>query len=110
FIQSSKQSNDDIQFYIRDNGIDSGSECSSTSPCKTINHILTIESPIEFDRDSNSAIINLKSSSSDLTGIQLDSGTNLALNIIIQSEEFITNPADVHNRKYTTTQTSWASF
>ncbi|KAA6387289.1 MAG: hypothetical protein EZS28_017184, partial [Streblomastix strix] len=91
FIQSSKQSNDDIQFYIRDNGIDSGSECSSTSPCKTINHILTIDSPIGFDRDSNSAIINLKSNSSDQTGIQLDSGTNLALNIIIQSEEYISN-------------------
>ncbi|KAA6363586.1 MAG: hypothetical protein EZS28_040887, partial [Streblomastix strix] len=108
FIQSSKQSNDDIQFYIRDDGIDSGSLCSSTSPCKTISYILTIDPPFGFVRDSNSAIINLKSSSSDQTGISLDRNTKLALNIIIQSEEYFSNPAEytkqsIHTSLFDTT-------
>ncbi|KAA6387708.1 MAG: hypothetical protein EZS28_016765, partial [Streblomastix strix] len=94
FTQSSKLSNDDIQFYISSNGNDDSNDCFSDSPCKTINHILTIEPPSGFDRDSNSAIINLKSNSSDQTGISLNSGTNLAINIIIQSEEYIQSPAE----------------
>ncbi|KAA6383691.1 MAG: hypothetical protein EZS28_020782, partial [Streblomastix strix] len=110
FIQSSKQSNDDISFYIRDNGIDSGSLCSSASPCKTINYILTIDPPSGFDRNSNSAIISLKSNTQDQTGISLNSGTILAINIIIQSEEYISNPTGYQMYSILTSQKTQSLF
>ncbi|KAA6379257.1 MAG: hypothetical protein EZS28_025216, partial [Streblomastix strix] len=110
FTQSSKQSNDDIQFYISSNGNDDSNDCFSDSPCKTINHILTIEPPIGFDRNSNRAIINLKSNTQDQTGISLDSGTNLALNIIIQSEEYIQSPAEYQKSSILTSTYSLTLF
>ncbi|KAA6381575.1 MAG: hypothetical protein EZS28_022898, partial [Streblomastix strix] len=76
------------QYYIRSYDSFNENDCSSTSPCKTINYILSQTPPEGFVKGLSVAIINVLSDSSDQDEINLNNQTKLNNIITIQSDGY----------------------
>ncbi|KAA6382839.1 MAG: hypothetical protein EZS28_021634 [Streblomastix strix] len=76
------------EYYIRSTNSLDENDCSSTSPCKQINYILSISLPEGFIKGLPVVIITLLSDTSDQNNINLNSQTTLNNIITIQSDGY----------------------
>ncbi|KAA6396293.1 MAG: hypothetical protein EZS28_008178 [Streblomastix strix] len=76
------------EYYIQSDNFDLN-ECSSSSPCKTINYILSKSLPTGFVKGLSISIINLLSETCDQTNMIISSETQHNNIITIQSDGFI---------------------
>ncbi|KAA6356278.1 MAG: hypothetical protein EZS28_048195, partial [Streblomastix strix] len=96
FIQSSKQTNADIAFYLKDDGVNTGSLCSSTSICKTINNILGLNPPSGYSKGTDKIIINTMSP------------TNLQNEVVIHSSRLQGNIVQIQSSEYVSEGTGYS--
>ncbi|KAA6370915.1 MAG: hypothetical protein EZS28_033558, partial [Streblomastix strix] len=76
------------EYYIRSSDSLDENDCSSSSPCKTINYILSQSLPTGFVKGLSISIINLLSETCDQTNIIISSETKLNNIITIQSDGY----------------------
>ncbi|KAA6365953.1 MAG: hypothetical protein EZS28_038520, partial [Streblomastix strix] len=95
------------QYYIRSSSSLDENDCSSTSPCKTINYILSQSLPTGFVKGLSIIIINLLSNTSDQNNIILNSGTELNNIVTVQSNGY---SPEAEQDSYLKRQISTSSF
>ncbi|KAA6363854.1 MAG: hypothetical protein EZS28_040619, partial [Streblomastix strix] len=105
----SNKSNSDITFYIKNEVIENPS-CSQSSPCKTINHILSFSPPSGFNKGVDNVIINLQSNTYDQDSIKLNSGTILSNILTVQSNGYTPSSSSSTKQSIITSSNSQSLF